>query len=86
MSSNFPQEVYHSRRQIKYSKDKMWYLAKLVRPTASILYHPSAESHQTIISIFFTTCSKMIEAETGFKQLLMDVLVGISVFGGNQQC
>lgn len=29
--SNFnQQEVYHSRRQIKYSKDKMWYLAKLV--------------------------------------------------------
>lgn len=24
------QEVHHSRRQIKYSKDKMWYLAKLV--------------------------------------------------------
>uniref|UniRef100_A0A3B3WI57 Large ribosomal subunit protein uL22m n=1 Tax=Poecilia mexicana TaxID=48701 RepID=A0A3B3WI57_9TELE len=26
-----PAEVYHSRRQIKYSKDKMWYLAKMVR-------------------------------------------------------
>ncbi|CAN9501041.1 unnamed protein product [Ophioblennius macclurei] len=26
-----PAEVFHSRRQIKYSKDKMWYLAKLVR-------------------------------------------------------
>lgn len=26
-----PQEVHHSRRQIKYSKDKMWYLAKMVR-------------------------------------------------------
>ncbi|XP_029439098.1 39S ribosomal protein L22, mitochondrial isoform X2 [Rhinatrema bivittatum] len=25
-----PAEVYHCRRQIKYSKDKMWYLAKLV--------------------------------------------------------
>ena len=23
-------EIYHCRRQIKYSKDKMWYLAKLV--------------------------------------------------------
>ena len=27
----FLQEVYHSRRQIKYSKDKMWYLAHMVR-------------------------------------------------------
>ncbi|XP_041657310.1 39S ribosomal protein L22, mitochondrial [Cheilinus undulatus] len=26
-----PAEVYHSRRQIKYSKDKMWYLAKLIK-------------------------------------------------------
>ncbi|XP_028321814.1 large ribosomal subunit protein uL22m [Gouania willdenowi] len=26
-----PAEVHHSRRQIKYSKDKMWYLAKMVR-------------------------------------------------------
>uniref|UniRef100_A0A672I9R3 Large ribosomal subunit protein uL22m n=1 Tax=Salarias fasciatus TaxID=181472 RepID=A0A672I9R3_SALFA len=26
-----PAEVFHSRRQIKYSKDKMWYLAKLIR-------------------------------------------------------
>ncbi|KAL2094790.1 hypothetical protein ACEWY4_009509 [Coilia grayii] len=26
-----PAEVYHSRRQIKYSKDKMWYIAKLIR-------------------------------------------------------
>ncbi|MBN3319158.1 RM22 protein, partial [Atractosteus spatula] len=26
-----PAEVYHCRRQIKYSKDKMWYLAKLIR-------------------------------------------------------
>ncbi|XP_070839358.1 large ribosomal subunit protein uL22m [Chaetodon trifascialis] len=26
-----PAEVHHSRRQIKYSKDKMWYLAKLIR-------------------------------------------------------
>ncbi|KAF7206665.1 large ribosomal subunit protein uL22m [Nothobranchius furzeri] len=26
-----PAEVYHSRRQIKYSKDKMWYLAKMIR-------------------------------------------------------
>eukprot|EP00079_Xenopus_tropicalis_P022794 XP_012814755.1 PREDICTED: 39S ribosomal protein L22, mitochondrial isoform X1 [Xenopus tropicalis] len=25
-----PAEVYHCRKQIKYSKDKMWYLAKLV--------------------------------------------------------
>ncbi|XP_059846642.1 39S ribosomal protein L22, mitochondrial isoform X2 [Hypanus sabinus] len=25
-----PVEVYHCRRQIKYSKDKMWYLAKMV--------------------------------------------------------
>ncbi|KTG05869.1 hypothetical protein cypCar_00018167 [Cyprinus carpio] len=25
-----PAEIYHCRRQIKYSKDKMWYLAKLV--------------------------------------------------------
>ncbi|KAF3828246.1 hypothetical protein GH733_004943 [Mirounga leonina] len=25
------QEIYHCRRQIKYSKDKMWYLAKLIR-------------------------------------------------------
>ncbi|XP_041079987.1 39S ribosomal protein L22, mitochondrial [Polyodon spathula] len=24
-------EVYHCRRQIKYSKDKMWYLAKMIR-------------------------------------------------------
>eukprot|EP00071_Canis_lupus_P005353 XP_005619316.1 39S ribosomal protein L22, mitochondrial isoform X3 [Canis lupus familiaris] len=24
-------EIYHCRRQIKYSKDKMWYLAKLIR-------------------------------------------------------
>ncbi|XP_066501897.1 39S ribosomal protein L22, mitochondrial [Hoplias malabaricus] len=26
-----PAEIFHSRRQIKYSKDKMWYLAKLIR-------------------------------------------------------
>ncbi|XP_056302953.1 39S ribosomal protein L22, mitochondrial [Danio aesculapii] len=26
-----PAEICHSRRQIKYSKDKMWYLAKLIR-------------------------------------------------------
>ncbi|KAM3601149.1 uncharacterized protein V6R79_008422 [Siganus canaliculatus] len=26
-----PAEVHHSRRQIKYSKDKMWYLAKMIR-------------------------------------------------------
>ncbi|KAE8613859.1 hypothetical protein XENTR_v10007895 [Xenopus tropicalis] len=26
-----PAEVYHCRKQIKYSKDKMWYLAKLIR-------------------------------------------------------
>ncbi|KAI4880889.1 hypothetical protein NFI96_029767 [Prochilodus magdalenae] len=26
-----PAEVFHCRRQIKYSKDKMWYLAKLIR-------------------------------------------------------
>ncbi|CAJ1063281.1 S ribosomal protein L22%2C mitochondrial [Xyrichtys novacula] len=26
-----PAEVYHCRRQIKYSKDKMWYLAKMIR-------------------------------------------------------
>ncbi|XP_072517899.1 large ribosomal subunit protein uL22m [Salminus brasiliensis] len=26
-----PAEVFHSRRQIKYSKDKMWYLAKLIK-------------------------------------------------------
>uniref|UniRef100_A0A8C4R8Q5 Large ribosomal subunit protein uL22m n=1 Tax=Eptatretus burgeri TaxID=7764 RepID=A0A8C4R8Q5_EPTBU len=26
-----PAEVYHCRRQIKYSKDKMWYIAKLIR-------------------------------------------------------
>ncbi|TRY96154.1 hypothetical protein DNTS_028346, partial [Danionella cerebrum] len=26
-----PAEVYHCRRQIKYSKDKMWYLAKLIK-------------------------------------------------------
>ncbi|KAF6739517.1 39S ribosomal protein L22, mitochondrial [Oryzias melastigma] len=25
------QEVHHCRRQIKYSKDKMWYLAKMIR-------------------------------------------------------
>ncbi|XP_054574053.1 CCR4-NOT transcription complex subunit 8 isoform X3 [Eptesicus fuscus] len=25
------EEIYHCRRQIKYSKDKMWYLAKLIR-------------------------------------------------------
>ncbi|XP_075571229.1 large ribosomal subunit protein uL22m isoform X2 [Pelecanus crispus] len=25
-----PAEIYHCRREIKYSKDKMWYLAKLV--------------------------------------------------------
>uniref|UniRef100_A0A8D1C5V9 Large ribosomal subunit protein uL22m n=1 Tax=Sus scrofa TaxID=9823 RepID=A0A8D1C5V9_PIG len=25
-----PAEIYHCRRQIKYSKDKMWYLAKLI--------------------------------------------------------
>ncbi|KAA8586508.1 hypothetical protein FQN60_000344, partial [Etheostoma spectabile] len=25
-----PAEIHHSRRQIKYSKDKMWYLAKMV--------------------------------------------------------
>ncbi|KAK2872966.1 hypothetical protein QQF64_017300 [Cirrhinus molitorella] len=24
-------EIYHCRRQIKYSKDKMWYLAKLIK-------------------------------------------------------
>lgn len=38
-SSFFPptQEIFHCRRQIKYSKDKMWYLAKLVRNTAG---HP----------------------------------------------
>ncbi|KAF3841166.1 hypothetical protein F7725_007028 [Dissostichus mawsoni] len=26
-----PAEVYHSRRQIKYSKDKMWYLAQMIK-------------------------------------------------------
>ncbi|XP_077448079.1 large ribosomal subunit protein uL22m isoform X1 [Stigmatopora argus] len=26
-----PAEVHHSRRQIKYSKDKMWYLANMIR-------------------------------------------------------
>ncbi|XP_062289401.1 39S ribosomal protein L22, mitochondrial [Scomber scombrus] len=26
-----PAEVFHSRRQIKYSKDKMWYLAKMIQ-------------------------------------------------------
>ncbi|XP_061754801.1 39S ribosomal protein L22, mitochondrial isoform X1 [Nerophis ophidion] len=26
-----PAEIYHSRRQIKYSKDKMWYLAKMIQ-------------------------------------------------------
>ncbi|XP_006089148.1 39S ribosomal protein L22, mitochondrial isoform X1 [Myotis lucifugus] len=26
-----PAEIYHCRRQIKYSRDKMWYLAKLIR-------------------------------------------------------
>ncbi|KAM5170236.1 large ribosomal subunit protein uL22m isoform 2-T2 [Mantella aurantiaca] len=26
-----PAEVYHCRRQIKYSPDKMWYLAKLIK-------------------------------------------------------
>nr|XP_045009657.1 39S ribosomal protein L22, mitochondrial isoform X2 [Jaculus jaculus] len=26
-----PAEIYHCRRQIKYSKDKMWYLARLIR-------------------------------------------------------
>ncbi|XP_018584003.1 large ribosomal subunit protein uL22m [Scleropages formosus] len=26
-----PAEIYHCRYQIKYSKDKMWYLAKLIR-------------------------------------------------------
>uniref|UniRef100_H3A297 Large ribosomal subunit protein uL22m n=1 Tax=Latimeria chalumnae TaxID=7897 RepID=H3A297_LATCH len=26
-----PAEIYHCRRQIKYSKDKMWYLAKMIR-------------------------------------------------------
>ncbi|EGV95433.1 39S ribosomal protein L22, mitochondrial [Cricetulus griseus] len=26
-----PAEIYHCRRQIKYSKDNMWYLAKLIR-------------------------------------------------------
>ncbi|KAK5858901.1 hypothetical protein PBY51_003010 [Eleginops maclovinus] len=26
-----PAEIYHSRRQIKYSKDKMWYLAQMIR-------------------------------------------------------
>ncbi|CAH2276142.1 39S ribosomal L22, mitochondrial [Pelobates cultripes] len=26
-----PAEIYHCRKQIKYSKDKMWYLAKLIR-------------------------------------------------------
>ncbi|KAM9311013.1 large ribosomal subunit protein uL22m [Gastrophryne carolinensis] len=26
-----PAEIFHCRRQIKYSPDKMWYLAKLIR-------------------------------------------------------
>ncbi|MEE6478293.1 hypothetical protein FKM82_011809 [Ascaphus truei] len=26
-----PAEIYHCRKQIKYSKDKMWYLAKMVQ-------------------------------------------------------
>ncbi|XP_036444913.1 39S ribosomal protein L22, mitochondrial [Colossoma macropomum] len=26
-----PAEIFHCRHQIKYSKDKMWYLAKLIR-------------------------------------------------------
>ncbi|XP_071750388.1 large ribosomal subunit protein uL22m [Centroberyx gerrardi] len=26
-----PAEIHHCRRQIKYSKDKMWYLARLIR-------------------------------------------------------
>lgn len=33
---SFLQEVHHCRRQIKYSKDKMWYLAKMVRPFSSV--------------------------------------------------
>lgn len=31
---SFLKEIHHSRRQIKYSKDKMWYLAKMVRSTS----------------------------------------------------
>ncbi|XP_034463646.1 39S ribosomal protein L22, mitochondrial [Hippoglossus hippoglossus] len=26
-----PAEIHHSRRQIKYSKDKMWYLARMIQ-------------------------------------------------------
>ncbi|XP_077402824.1 large ribosomal subunit protein uL22m [Vanacampus margaritifer] len=26
-----PAEIHHARRQIKYSKDKMWYLAKMIK-------------------------------------------------------
>ncbi|XP_078509824.1 large ribosomal subunit protein uL22m isoform X2 [Lissotriton helveticus] len=26
-----PAEIFHCRKQIKYSKDKMWYLAKMIR-------------------------------------------------------
>lgn len=40
------QEIHHSRRQIKYSKDKMWYLAKMVRPAPMICLRNS-----TIISM-----------------------------------
>ncbi|XP_045895400.1 39S ribosomal protein L22, mitochondrial isoform X3 [Micropterus dolomieu] len=29
--SHRPAEIHHCRRQIKYSKDKMWYLAKMIR-------------------------------------------------------
>ncbi|KAG7515705.1 39S ribosomal protein L22, mitochondrial [Solea senegalensis] len=43
-----PAEIHLSRRQIKYSKDKMWYLAKMVSPGLCLqpLYEAREEQQQ----------------------------------------
>lgn len=44
------QEIHHSRRQIKYSKDKMWYLAKMVRPTNFSSFNILSTSNKLYLS------------------------------------
>lgn len=46
----FLQEIHHCRRQIKYSKDKMWYLAKLVSDTGTAV---NAAGHRKMCTITF---------------------------------
>ncbi|TNN27027.1 39S ribosomal protein L22, mitochondrial [Liparis tanakae] len=63
-----PAEVHHSRRQIKYSKDKMWYLAKLVRHTAEHFLH-------NIISCLKTSLKYQILKHRFVLQWLLNILL-----------